>query len=349
MRALERGYISCRRSGFCHVEVARDIAPRLRVISKSLTLHNEHNQRAGYASHYARRATTAAQLAPESSKLALALHRAANRAKHEWSVSQTSATSSDPLWTLDPWVNTGAAAGNQLSSSLSSSPLVVLPAAGSAGRVKNMVKLFERSESCLLDAPLHSKEVSSIGLICDDDAAPVALVPPPACATPEQTALIQQCVIEQLGGFLAQLAASQQAQRLAAESSYTELLMTTASALSASVTTLSNSMHTLHDQALAQVAALAVEIKSPDSRIQKLEESVASTAQLPQMTWDAYQKSFEASTRLDDFGTQLSEAQTQIRKLRSQVEELFQMEYQQPVQTFGPAPPESSPLEPDVD
>ena len=90
LRAAERGYLRPCPRGTCFVAIAAHLAPRLRHIARSLELHDSHNQLAGRASHYARNATLAAELPDDVARSALACHREANRAKHQWSSPQFS-------------------------------------------------------------------------------------------------------------------------------------------------------------------------------------------------------------------------------------------------------------------
>ena len=84
-RAVERGFITAGAGpGRAFIAVGASVAPRVKVMARSLELHEEHNFRAGRPAHYARHAALHAGLRDDELHRALASHRAANHAKHHW-------------------------------------------------------------------------------------------------------------------------------------------------------------------------------------------------------------------------------------------------------------------------
>ena len=162
-----------------------------------------------------------------------------------------------------------------MSSSLSSSPLVVLPAAGSAGRVKNIARQFDRAaagEVRLLDAPRHGKEVSTS--LCAMIGAPDSSPAPARSSTAKQlqTEQIQSCVMEHLGGILAQLATAQQASIGECQRQSSDLLITTATALS-------SSMQAQHEKLLTQLCDVRVRCDDVDHHLVTTASALSSSAQ----------------------------------------------------------------------
>ena len=92
MRAERLGFL-CPRA---LLPVPPELRARTATTVKSLALHDEHNRKAGREFHFARHATLAVktELGPKETSSALAAHRAANKAKHDWA---------DPLYAADPW------------------------------------------------------------------------------------------------------------------------------------------------------------------------------------------------------------------------------------------------------
>ena len=87
-RAQERGYLRAQpREGFGWMEVPANLRSRAQAMTSSLAKHDEHNRAVGQPLHYARDAARAASsiVGDEETRRALALHRRANRAKHDWS------------------------------------------------------------------------------------------------------------------------------------------------------------------------------------------------------------------------------------------------------------------------
>jgi len=85
LRAAARGFlVSKEDKEYEHVSVRRSVAGRVRAISRSVELHQEHNLRAGHPSHFARDASRAAGLPLAEARSALSCHRRANQAKHQW-------------------------------------------------------------------------------------------------------------------------------------------------------------------------------------------------------------------------------------------------------------------------
>jgi hypothetical protein len=70
---------------------------------RSLTVHEAHNNSVGMPSHFARCAALAANLSENELKKSMAVHRAANRAKHDWP------SEPDPWSCSDPWSKAAAA------------------------------------------------------------------------------------------------------------------------------------------------------------------------------------------------------------------------------------------------
>ena len=82
------------------MEVPEQLADKVRTISKSLKVHETHNQVSGHAHHFARQAAFAASSGDAELQGALQVHRAANRAKHRWADINES--------TVDPWPATSS-------------------------------------------------------------------------------------------------------------------------------------------------------------------------------------------------------------------------------------------------
>ena len=91
-RAERRCYITSAPSGCRHIAVEMALVQRVKDMASSLRLHSEHNQISGRPAHFARQAAlnAAASIGPLQANCAMAVHRRANRAKHDWSQSQAS-------------------------------------------------------------------------------------------------------------------------------------------------------------------------------------------------------------------------------------------------------------------
>ena len=83
-RAIAKGYVVPRSRGDAFVEVPERLPERARIISKSLKVHDAHNQVSGHGLHFARQAAFAASSGDAELQGALPLRRAANRAKRRW-------------------------------------------------------------------------------------------------------------------------------------------------------------------------------------------------------------------------------------------------------------------------
>ena len=87
-RAVERGFVKPKDAGYRHILVREDVADRVKIMSKSLTLHCAHNERLDVPPHYARAATHQAEQAGHISvtaaEKAQAVHQSSNKAKHNW-------------------------------------------------------------------------------------------------------------------------------------------------------------------------------------------------------------------------------------------------------------------------
>ena len=110
-RAIARGYLLPRpRLNSCWIEVPCELAPRLKVMAKSLAVHHSHNGMLETPTHFARTAALRADVPALLREDALRLHRQANRAKHAWAPTHAPAVSiptvvkdEDPLSACDPW------------------------------------------------------------------------------------------------------------------------------------------------------------------------------------------------------------------------------------------------------
>ena len=94
-RAIERGFLRAsvdmsRRI----IEVDAEVAPRLKVVAKSLSIQHRHNAALGIGEPYARKATRGVRALPSDSdyKRSMNIHDNANQAKHSWPVSDASAS-----------------------------------------------------------------------------------------------------------------------------------------------------------------------------------------------------------------------------------------------------------------
>ena len=107
-RALARGFVQPRRREEAFVEIPEKLAKRVRTISRSLAVHDHHNQVTGQVHHFARHAALAA--APPASELkpVLQLHRVANKAKHQWADVDEDEYAFDPWLAEDPWSTTSS-------------------------------------------------------------------------------------------------------------------------------------------------------------------------------------------------------------------------------------------------
>lgn len=122
-RARRLGFVTPKEPGFEFIKVPTAIVHRSRAILRSICIHDNHNVIAGAPSHYARSATwkAAAHLNDKEVRTALAAHRAANRAKHQWPCAVAAHCNSslpcsveladDPLQLNDPWAAAAAALG----------------------------------------------------------------------------------------------------------------------------------------------------------------------------------------------------------------------------------------------
>ena len=85
-RAVRRGYLAPRPVGSRHILVEDAIAPRVKLVASSLTLHRAHCLAVGRGVHSANVAAAAAKglgaINQEEYNAARSAHRAANAAKH---------------------------------------------------------------------------------------------------------------------------------------------------------------------------------------------------------------------------------------------------------------------------
>ena len=128
LRAHQRGYMRTKPSpGYSWIAVPDALVPRAKVMVASFETHCDHDRLAGRPSHFARQATIGAAnyMSADQQHRALALHRSANKAKHQWPTTQNglqlsrrgpsqawtpaspplsgSPTSLGPLTLHDPW------------------------------------------------------------------------------------------------------------------------------------------------------------------------------------------------------------------------------------------------------
>jgi len=95
-RAVDMGFLQPVPSGQAHVLVDEAVVTRTKAIAKSLALHHKHNLVAKESSHFAMQSALKARTAigDEQFSNAVAIHKAANRAKHSWDLQASCVASS---------------------------------------------------------------------------------------------------------------------------------------------------------------------------------------------------------------------------------------------------------------
>ena len=89
-RTRLRGFLVTKPSDVQFVAVDPELAPRVKAVAASLSVHADHNALSGQAPPYARQATRAARdlLPPLECTCAMRLHDKANLAKHRWDTTE---------------------------------------------------------------------------------------------------------------------------------------------------------------------------------------------------------------------------------------------------------------------